>query len=606
MEMYLLKSALCLAIFFTFYKVLLETTSIHNFKRFYLLAAVIISFGIPFITFTTYVDAPVIGNDLSNLSLIETDVVVESQLNYTAIVLWSVYISGLIFYGSKFIRNLYGMILKIRNNPKRRSNNIINVLLSEKVVPHTFFNYIFFNRQHFERSEIPQEVIDHEITHAREKHSLDVLLIELCRAVFWFNPLFYYISHAVKLNHEFIADRSVLRTGAETSAYQNTLLAFSSNVKSPQLANSINYSFIKKRFTVMKTKTSKKSFTLKLLLLLPLIAFTVYSFSSREEALQLSSIPGSEEGFINGKHPDYTDFDRWQQNDLYLLFLDGTQILNSEIREYHPDDLPYFSETQTENGKIYVSIMTNPFWQNQRGLGFGETDYQTSATREEMKEYTRLAKKYNAMPKEERIVKLKDLKRLEYIYQKMSPKQKADAEPFPECIPPPPPPPGEPDAPEPVKVIKGVNDTDANIPPPPGPPPYVSEAPIDHIIRMAGENAAFLYEDKRISSDEAIALLKANRDLNIETQFFDKSNPIVKISKKGFTSDNNTDLNNPPPPAPVAFNFEDAVKQGSTFYLNGKKVDVEKVRKISKDQSTLKSIDVVGQKNGPPKVYINN
>jgi hypothetical protein len=530
MEIYVLKSALCLAIFFVFYKAFLESTSVHHFKRFYLLASVLISLGIPFITFTTYVETPVVST-ISNISILETGTVVEDRLNYSAIVLWTIYGLGVIYFGLKFIGNLRSMIWKIRSNPKRRSHRIINVLLSEKVVPHTFFNYIFFNKERFENHEIPAEVIEHEETHAREKHSLDILIIELCRVVFWFNPLFYYIRHSVKLNHEFLADRSVLKSGADTGAYQKTLLAYSSNASSPQLANSINYSFIKKRFTVMKTKTSKRGIWIRSFLILPLLAIALYSFSSREL-------------------------------------------------------VPVEEKVISEN----ISI-------------------QQSATREEMKEYTELAKKYNAMPKEERIVKLKDLKRLEYIYNKMSPKQKANAEPFPECIPPPPPPapdaPDRPDAPKEVRVMKGVNDTDVNIPPPPGPPPYISEDPIDHINRMAGENAAFLYENKRITSDEAIALLKANSDLNIETQFFDKSNPIVKISKKGFTRNKNTDQNNSPSPAPVAFNFDAAVKQGSVFYLDGKKIDEAKFRELSKEPLKIKTVNVVGQDDGKRAIYMN-
>jgi len=63
----------------------------------------------------------------------------------------------------------------------------------------------------------------------------------------------------------------------------------------------------------------------------------------------------------------------------------------------------------------------------------------------------------------------------------------------------------------------------------------MSLKPLDHIIRMAKENAAFFYENDRISSDKAIALLKNNDNLNIETTYFDFSNPIVKISKHGVT-----------------------------------------------------------------------
>ena len=64
--------------------------------------------------------------------------------------------------------------------------------------------------------------------------------------------------------------------------YQNTLLAFSSNATAPEMANSINYSFIKKRFTVMKTSTSKQTIWLRSLILLPLLALLIYGFSSSE------------------------------------------------------------------------------------------------------------------------------------------------------------------------------------------------------------------------------------------------------------------------------------------------------------------------------------
>jgi hypothetical protein len=83
--------------------------------------------------------------------------------------------------------------------------------------------------------------------------------------------------------------------------------------------------------------------------------------------------------------------------------------------------------------------------------------------------------------------------------------------------------------------VNELDDASLKAPEPPGEPPFVTEDPIDHIIRMAKQNAAFLYENKRITSDEAIRLLKYNSKLTIETTFFEKSNPIVSISKHGFT-----------------------------------------------------------------------
>lgn len=56
MGILLLKSSACLAILMLFYKIVLEPLNHHHFKRFYLLAALLLSAIIPFITFIKYVE----------------------------------------------------------------------------------------------------------------------------------------------------------------------------------------------------------------------------------------------------------------------------------------------------------------------------------------------------------------------------------------------------------------------------------------------------------------------------------------------------------------------------------------------------------------------
>ncbi|HBY69604.1 MAG TPA: peptidase M56, partial [Flavobacteriaceae bacterium] len=85
-------------------------------------------------------------------------------------------------------------------------------------------------------NEIPEEVLLHEHAHAKQMHSVDILFIELLHVLFWFNPLFIFLKRSMKLNHEFLADRAVLKQGAETSVYQKLLLAYSSHAVTPQLA----------------------------------------------------------------------------------------------------------------------------------------------------------------------------------------------------------------------------------------------------------------------------------------------------------------------------------------------------------------------------------
>ncbi|TDU43086.1 beta-lactamase regulating signal transducer with metallopeptidase domain [Gelidibacter sediminis] len=301
MFFYLLKSAACLAIFMVFYKYVLEKENMHIFKRYYLLGTLVLAFTIPLVTFTQTIEvitSP--GINEATVHYVENTLQIE-QTDYLALILWSIYGLGVLLFGTKFLRNLYQIIFKIYRNPKKKSNHIVHVLLSDMITPHTFFKYIFLNKQKFENEEIPQEVFWHEEAHAIQKHSVDVLFIELLQVFFWFNPIIYFTKHSIKMNHEFLADQAVLNRGVNADNYQHILLAFSSNATAPiGLANAINYSSIrlkvfgkqialfnafgqvKKRFTVMKTHTTKRKTTILTLLILPVLAILIFSFGKTE------------------------------------------------------------------------------------------------------------------------------------------------------------------------------------------------------------------------------------------------------------------------------------------------------------------------------------
>jgi biopolymer transport protein ExbD len=285
MMIYILKVTACLAIFYTFYKLFLENESMHNFKRFYLLAALVSAFIIPTILFTEYIyiePAPIVESLPLDFPLEEFGAPpIPKNTNYLSAVLWTIYGMGVLVFGFQFCQNLLTIRNRIRKNPKIKNLHLIHVLLQEKLVPHTFFNFIFLNKQKFDAHEIPTPVLLHEHTHALQKHSIDVLFIELLQVFLWFNPFIYLFKKVIKLNHEFLADQAVMQKGVEITTYQKILLAFSSNATNPEtaLTNAINYSSIKKRFTVMKKNTSKKALWLRSLLVLPLFALVLYGFS---------------------------------------------------------------------------------------------------------------------------------------------------------------------------------------------------------------------------------------------------------------------------------------------------------------------------------------
>lgn len=280
MEIYLLKSTLCLAVLFAFYKGILENQPGHRFKRFYLLLSLIASISIPLITFqvTNYVPQEEMGQIIVYQ---DNGVVANSDTINWALWLWGVYILGVLVMFSRFMINLMDIFQKIDTNPKKREGSITHVLMRERITPHTFLRFIFFQKSALEKQEIPESVLIHEHTHARQAHSLDIILIELLQVAFWFNPLFYLLKKAIKLNHEFLADQAVIDQGKNIGEYQNTLLDFSTLQNAHPMASAMDYSSIKKRLTIMKKSHPKWRSRLGAILVLPLLAILLYSFSSR-------------------------------------------------------------------------------------------------------------------------------------------------------------------------------------------------------------------------------------------------------------------------------------------------------------------------------------
>lgn len=540
---YLLKSVACMAIFLAFYKLLLEKENMHIFKRFFLLASLVFSLIVPGIVFTEYVESqpmkPITSEHVSDVNEI-TDIAAGSASYILDIepILWTIYFLGILFFGIKFLKNLFQIFRKIRRNSKLRMPLFTLVLLQEKIPPHTFFNYIFLNKRKLESNEIPEEVLLHEETHARQKHSLDVVLAELFHVVFWFNPFVYLIKKSIKLNHEFLADQAVLQKDIDQTDYQNTLLSYlsrdSQKKYQPQLANAINYSSyssIKKRFTVMKTQTSKKAIFLRTLLLLPMLTLMLYGFSSK--IIVRKEIPVSLELFQEEVKPSGL------MKDITLA------------KKYNTAPFLEFVDSKLVN--------------------------QEGATNKQLAEYNGLAKQYNTMLMEDNIrIRKSDVDRLEHLYNLMTEEQRSNAEPFPD-FPEPPAPPMPPARIEmeaevsrqqqiemeqqalvmeeqevemekqamkmeqqrvemEKQAIEMEKHTMRTPPEPPMPPE--PKSPLEFIREMKKKNAVFYYEDKKITAKRAIELVKESTEINIEAKHTGLNQPVVKLSAEPFVLDN--------------------------------------------------------------------
>jgi bla regulator protein BlaR1 len=287
MILYLLKSAGCLALLLLFYHLVLEKEKMHNFNRYYLLIGILFSFLAPLVTFTTYIKKTIVAStkivespfirDLNSMNI------QENYFDYSQLIIGIYLIISSVFL-IRFGLNLFEITRKINKNEKVKYLSAVLVLVDDEILPHSFWNYIFINKEEYTNGNIEEELFTHELTHVTQKHTFDVLLIELLQAVFWINPLFIFLKKAIQLNHEFLADENVIIKHKNTLQYQHLLLNKATWNNEYYLATNLNYSLTKKRLKMMTTESSRSLILLKKFAVIPLLTGFIFLFAERVEA----------------------------------------------------------------------------------------------------------------------------------------------------------------------------------------------------------------------------------------------------------------------------------------------------------------------------------
>jgi beta-lactamase regulating signal transducer with metallopeptidase domain len=285
---YLLKSEMLLLVFYAVYKLWLENEKMFRFNRAYLLLSLVFSFVIPLQLISV---KPLLGNALSVIQLdgivIRTSNAVLAKDNsgqIIASVLNIIYLVVALLLMVRFVMNLYSFYKKTKNNSRQFLNDTNIVLIEEPVLPHSFWKFVFINKEELETGKIPLELIAHEKAHLQQKHTLDILFIEVLQIVFWFNPLIILFKKSIKLNHEFLADESVNEQFESVTEYQKLLLNFVSHKNTVSLASNLNYLITKKRLIMMTKKESRFKIMFKVLIVSLVCILSLFVFSAETNA----------------------------------------------------------------------------------------------------------------------------------------------------------------------------------------------------------------------------------------------------------------------------------------------------------------------------------
>jgi len=281
---YLLKVSALMGVFYLAYFLFLRKETFFNSNRWFLLAGLITSLALPFVTYTkiVWVDPTPVTYNYNAVSQAYHYVPAQEpafEINWFQILL-VLYGIGMSVFFLKFLIDCFA-IKKLIEKPKAIKRSNFYLIDTEKVQsPFSFFNYIVYNSSILKDDEL-ENILHHEKVHSAQKHSLDMLVAQIFCIAFWFNPIVWLYKKAIAQNLEFIADAEATKNVDDIKSYQKTLLKVTMQSQCIAITNPFYQSLIKKRIVMLnKNQSSKKNYW-KYLVVVPLLAFFMFQFQTR-------------------------------------------------------------------------------------------------------------------------------------------------------------------------------------------------------------------------------------------------------------------------------------------------------------------------------------
>lgn len=252
---FLLQSIFCSLVLYSIYYWLLRNESCHRFNRYFLLLSAGFSLIFPLLKFNSAVFSNTLIATISLPELVLSDYNSYKQSSDTHLWLWALYGAGVLFFLIKLLAKLRSVYQMIAAGTKEPQNDYTLIPTNGKLPTFSFMNYLFWDEtQQLEERE-RQQILRHELAHIREKHSLDLLLLEILQCLLWFNPLMSVIKSSLSITHEFQADEKASE-GESVEEYQRLLAHQVLNQYGLSLASHFNQSQTLKRLKMLSSKNS--------------------------------------------------------------------------------------------------------------------------------------------------------------------------------------------------------------------------------------------------------------------------------------------------------------------------------------------------------------
>lgn len=304
-SIYAIKSAICLALIYIPYMLMLRRETFFRFNRGVLVAILFLSLALPLLNIApwafldqtevgamnraiTEVGVPMIEIGAPTMELVD-EYASSDQLASTSTVsvgwadaLVAVYILGAVVVLAVKLAQLLKMLRFMRRGVlwTNKEDGVTVYCHARDVVPFSWMNGIVISERDY--NEGGREILLHEKAHIRCGHSYDVCLVAVCEVVQWFNPFVWLMSSSLSDVHEYEADAEVLNCGVDARSYQMLLIKKAVGSSSYAFANSFNHSLLKKRIAMMLKKKSSPWMRAKALYVIPVAGIALSAFATSE------------------------------------------------------------------------------------------------------------------------------------------------------------------------------------------------------------------------------------------------------------------------------------------------------------------------------------
>lgn len=332
---YIIQIVVFQLLFLAVYDLFLKKETFFQYNRLYLIATPIVSLILPWLRieaveriipsgYTVQLPEVLIGG-FSETTLIQLNpvTVTGTAQNVWTLFEWiqNIWLAGAILATAWLLVKFFRIAKLKRQGTTQRWNGMKLVILPKTDTAFSFFNTIFLGEDLSEAQK--ESILLHEQTHIKQRHTADLLIFELQRIFFWFNPLVYIFQNRIMTLQEYIADAQASSKSTKKAYYQSLLsqvfqteaISFINPFFNQSLIRlnvfGLKFSFgkgdgqVKKRIVMLQKSKSKNPLLLKYLLLIPMIcgmllytACTNEAGTKAEESESADYVAGSEDSEI--------------------------------------------------------------------------------------------------------------------------------------------------------------------------------------------------------------------------------------------------------------------------------------------------------------------